>query len=142
MANPTELQLHAPAPAPIIEPIKPELVFRTPIFAFLSLNIFIGITNPDNEAIVTISEKSRLISEGMYNNRWGSKKTNPEIINSKTNSPANIKTAIAIYFLDSKTCFSVCLYKSVSSKTGLFLNLTYTQPNSFLTLSRNLAFIL
>src|SRR5947209_18827958 len=99
MANPTELQLHAPAPAPIIEPIKPELVFRTPIFAFLSLNIFIGITNADNEEIVTISEKSRLLSEGMYNNRWGSKKANPEIIISKTNTPANITPDIEIHFI-------------------------------------------
>ena len=66
--------------------------------------MLIGITNPDNAATATISEKSRLLSDGTYNNRWGSKKTNPEIINSKTNSPANIKTAIAIYFLDSKTC--------------------------------------
>jgi len=58
-----------------------------------------------------INEKSRILSGGTYNNRWGSKKTNPEITNNKANSPKNIDIANPRYFLDPKTSLNVCLYK-------------------------------
>ncbi len=90
MENPNDPQLHAPAPAPMTEPMKPIPDFLKLLFVMRIRYMLKLVTIPDNDAIITISTKSVIEFAGTLNTTTGERKMNSETIDRETNNARNI----------------------------------------------------
>ena len=88
--NPSDPQLHAPALAPIMDPIKPVPDFLK-LLLFMRIRYMLKLaTIPDNDEIAIISTKSTIACDGTWNTKTGEMKINSETMDKKKNNPANM----------------------------------------------------
>ncbi len=97
-AKPIGPQLHAPAAAPINEPITLPPIFLLEVRIILILKTFMATTSPDNAETITINEKANSFPCGMCPITYGSRKIYSEIIERGIKSPTNIATAKITYW--------------------------------------------